>query len=101
MKKSNDTMYSKMALQAVLQSIDDSRFFEGGLIDGLTRSQNLQICLSGAINGMLCLFLRLLIATIHNYQLSIIFPFNSQKTDEKQKNATALFLFFIHKNTGP
>lgn len=101
MKKLNYKQCSQLALQAALQPIDDSRFFAGGLIDGLTRSKNLQICLSGAVNGMSPVFSHLPIAAIHNYQLSIILPPIQQKTGGKRKNATAFFPFFTLTNTGP
>jgi len=74
MDKQNYTRPARPALHAGLRAIDNSRFFVRGLLDGLTRSQSRQIRLSGAANGMLCSFLPLYAAAIHNYQLSMLLP---------------------------
>jgi len=76
MDKQNNTQPARPVLHAASRSIDNSRFLVRGLLDGLTGSQNCQMWLSGAANGMLCSFLPLYAAAIHNCQLSMLLQEN-------------------------
>jgi hypothetical protein len=76
MNKDKHTRSHELASQAASMPIFNSRFFQRGLLDGLTPAQNVQNWLSVCTNGKPSHLLPFQCSIIHNCRLSIVLSGN-------------------------